>query len=139
MYFLQHNKTLFGTRPSTVFGFKNMKSALLVKQHVQFLPSMEKVEEMPGSSGRFLIKTHYNTDNNITPTPKKIEIISRTFYEASLVCGVNNISLGVVNHVYERDDGDIELLCAKPVKAERTATTQLRRYNLELIFRNNKL
>lgn len=136
LYFVTNNKTFLGhPSPPKIFGFRNMTNAVLVKKHVRYLPSMDNVEEMTCS--RFLIKTHYNTANNIKPHFKNIVITSKTLYEASLICDMNNVSLSIVNHVYERDDGDIELLCT-PMK-QFHANNEFARRNLEFIFRNSNL
>lgn len=141
LFFIQNNKTVLGhAEPprSIVFGFRNRAHAELVQQHVRYIPSIDHVDLV--AKDRYLIKTHYNIENNIKPSslsPRDLKVVSRNVYDASVICGINNLTLSIVVHIYERDDGDIELCCRTMKCGTLPGDSDVTKYNLEIIFNNS--
>lgn len=133
-----HSRVMNGKK-SVVFGFRSRKQVEYVKWHIKYLFD-DIIEEM--TDNRYLLKTRFNSDN--IPHEDKyyndIVIQSRNIYDSAVICGLNNISLSVVDHIYDREnDGDLELSCVRvkdlfangPVISD-----EIVRYNLEMLYKN---
>lgn len=141
LYFLQHDHKLLGypqgNPRSIVFGFKNKAHVEYVKRHVRYLS--DDFMDCTVENKRYLVKTHYNDDNKIKRKDERVsmKIISRNIYEASMMCGLNSLSLNIVNHICDREDGDIELCCFKAPNAPTGSLDEdILKYNLEILYKN---
>lgn len=146
LYFISKCNTVLGShaaadpvRKSVVFGFRSRKQVDYVKWHMKDLYD-DIVEEI--ADNRYLLKTRFNADNVVRVDGNAGEIIvqSRNIYDSAVICGLNNLSLGIVDHIYDREsDGDLELSCVRvkdlfangPVVSD-----EIVRYNLEMIYKN---
>lgn len=143
LYFLQHEHKLLGcsqnTPRSVVFGFKNRGHVDYVKQHVRYLSN--DFMECTFEHKRYLIKTHYNDANGFDHKVEResLKIISRNIYEAVVMCNLNRLSLNIVNHICDREDGDIELSCFKVRDMVESIDEDILKYNLEMLYQNNFL
>ena len=138
LYFIKNNKSIFGhldNQRSVVFGFKNHKTASIVRDHIRYIPSLNKVEEI--SHNRYIINTHYNMENNISTSPemsRELDIVTCNRYNASVICCMNNVYVRVIDDICEREDGDIELLSRVPIHVSIPLTEDTIRLNLEMLF-----
>lgn len=120
IYFIEcgRGRSLFGCGDGArVFGFGSKQKALYVAKHVAYEGS--DVEEIVDGR-RYLVRTHYNEMNEISGANKrKMIIVRRKLYDVIWCCKVNGVGLELVNHIDERDDGDIELSCNRILKRNR--------------------
>ena len=121
---------------SIIFGFKNIKHIEYVKKHIRYIDT-DIVTKMKDT--RYLIKSHFNEENNINKRVIRVtQIIHRNLYESVLLSQMNNVNIGMVYHIAERDDGDLEILCKileNDIESFKPNEKMIK-HNLGIIFKN---
>lgn len=140
LYFIQKNNGAAQRSPkSVIFGFRSKTQVEYVKWHLKY-PFNDVIQEI--DENRYLLKTHFNEENKIERDSSPIngiKIQSRNIYDAAIICGLNNLSLSIVDHVYDKDDGDIELCCIKVkdlIANGPAMNDDIYKYNLELLYKS---
>lgn len=143
VFFLQYRNTFLGyskeSTKSIILGFRSKDQIKRVQKCIQYTPINEPLidEIIPN---RYLIRTKYNINTTFNDTlPIETNIKGYTLYHSAVSCSLNNLTLSLVDHVHDRDDGDIELLCVKVRDINEKGPKiddDIMRYNLEILFRN---
>lgn len=136
VFLIEHKKTYFGhasPKRSTVFAFKTRRQVEWVRDHV--CGARDAVSEI--SDNRYHVKTRFNPDNFLdgeSSSPGEIAVLERRFGGLLSRCRAVDISVGVVDTIVERDDGDIEIVL-HPFGKSRASDVNLLRSSLETLYR----
>lgn len=136
IYLLEYQNRFLGhasARRSMVFAFKHRKYAEYVQQHIKH--DCVPLEEI--SPHKYLLKSHYNPNNVFTG--QIIDTIltkEKRLYSLILQVGVNDMGVGLVHTVMDRDDGDLEL-SVNPMKTSMPIDDDVVKFNLELILKTS--
>lgn len=144
VFFLNNNDKPLGyscdtSNKSIVFGFRSKEHVERLKRYIQYIPKEKKlVEELVPN--RYLVRTRFNSEHELRDERLETLIRGYTLYHSAVTCSLNNLTLSLVDHIYDRDDGDIEILCikARDINANGPIIDDdIRKYNLELLFNNS--
>ena len=143
IYFLQNNNKILGYTStdckSIVFGFRSKDHIQKLHSYIQHVPvNTQLIDEIVPN--RYLVRTHYNPVHTFEKERLDTSIHAYTVYHSMVTCNLNNMHLYLVDHMYDREDGDIELICIpnKNINAKLPdIDSDILRYNLEILFHNS--
>lgn len=137
VYMITHNNAYFGCttgKRSVVFAFKTPRYVDYVRQHIRYKDN--HVEEM--HPNRYLVRSHFNKANNFDSTlllaNDEIYIKEKRLYSLVLNVGVNDVAVGLVESVEDREDGDLEL-CVRHMRQSMPQSDEVIKFNLEMLLK----
>lgn len=137
VYLITHNNAYFGCtsgKRSVVFAFKTPRYVDYVRQHIRY--KGKHIEEM--HPNRYLLKSHYNSANSFEDAPvlanNEIYIKEKRLYSLVLNLGINDVAVGLVESVGDREDGDLEM-CVRHMRQSMPQSDDVVKFNLELLLK----
>jgi hypothetical protein len=140
VFLVQYENRFLGyacARRSIVFAFKHHRHVEYVKKHIRYdMPTLEEL-----TPRRYLMKTHYNVNNvfdedRLINIPELLITKEKRLYSLILQVGVNDMSVGLVQNIADRDDGDIEI-CIKPMRSAMPLDDEIVKFNLEMMIKES--
>jgi hypothetical protein len=129
--------TYFGCtsgKKSVVFAFRTPRYVDYVRQHIRYKGI--QVDEI--HPNRYLLKSHYNSmnsfDSALVLATDELYIKEKRLYSLVLNLGVNDVSVGLVESVQDREDGDIDL-CVRHMRQSMPQSEEVIKFNLELLLK----
>jgi hypothetical protein len=94
------------------------------------------MEEMAPS--HFLLRTHYNSANKFDKC-KLIDsdyllVKEKRLYSFIISCGVNDMCVGLVDQLTDREDGDLEFV-VRSMRKKMPLDDEIIKFNLEMILK----
>lgn len=136
VYLINYQNKYFGfpsMKKSVIFAFKRRPIIEHVTNHIKYEGNhLDEIDPY-----RYLMKTHYNMNNNFTDhiiREDAIQIKEKRLYSLALTCNVNNMDVGLVDTVLDREDGDLELVVRK-LKYKMPLDDQVVKFNLEMMLK----
>ena len=120
---------------SVVFAFRTPRYVDYVKQHIRHRDV--RVEELIPS--RYLLRSHYNSansfDNSLVLMEDQLYVKEKRLYSLVLNVGINDLAVGLVEGVHEREDGDLEL-SVRHMRQKMPQSEEVTKFNLEMLLRS---
>ena len=133
VFLLRNNERYFGCsgmKRTAIFAFRRRRQIEHVERHIKYEDIM--VEKL--SPNRYLLKSHFNEQNNIKSNRlAAVDIVEGRLHNLLLEFGANNIDLRLVESITDRDDGDIDLV-ARELKNQIRLDDDIIRHNLEMLI-----
>ena len=117
-----------------VFAFKYRRHVEYVKNHIKY--EGNNLDELVQNT--YLLKTHYNKSNIFITKPIRdeshINIIEKRLYSIMISCNINNVYIGIVDNVRDRENGDLELI-VNDVTNKMPLNNEVVKFNLEMMLK----
>lgn len=137
VYLIGHDNAYFGCtsgKRSVVFAFRTPRYVDYVRQHIRHRGN--QVEELMPS--RYLLRSHYNRansfDSSLVLMERELYVKEKRLYSLVLNVGINDVEVGLVESVQDREDGDIEL-AVRHMRNSMPQSDEVTKFNLEMLLR----